>query len=641
MISKLSTFFLIILKRVIAGCVIAALGLAAWAWWLCAHDEGDFSQRRARELASLAAERERAAASEAEAGRRVGALTVELDARQQEVAGAERAIELHRSVESGWSRWTGGREEQALNDRKREEQEKIRAEALERIAALKQELADVMMTWQRDEIALARLDRRIAAMEAVTSGRGFYARLVWDASNGGQGAFWFVAFWVVWPVARRFALYYFVAPFVIRRKPLRLSKNTRGGRGTDEADEAGGASGARGTALVGEARGVAMVGETRGTAMGGEVRGTAMVSEARRVVTGDEGEMAMVASEVAMGEMATGEVGKMVAGEVAMGEMGEVVTVGLRAGEVLCVKPGLVESADAGVLRRGRFWLKARFPIMNIACGLVRMAELRNEHAGAVGRVVLRGAAGHGVREREHEHKHEHERDEVCDAAGRGAAGRECGEMRGRDEMRRRGEVRKCDEVRERSDGREGCGRSDVSGCGVGLAVVQVAGGGSLVLRPRYLAGVAHAAGAPLVIRSHWRILSWHAWVTGQFRFFEFAGPCRLIVTGERGVRAETLGPRDDGRRPARRASVGATIGFTPGLRYRPARAKSFWSYCRGLSPLYDDLFIGEGMFFVQEAASEQGQEQGRGQERGRCGKGLARRFFAGAWRGFQRIFGM
>jgi hypothetical protein len=528
-ISKLSTFFLIILKRVIAGCVIAALGLAAWAWWLCAHDEGDFSRRRAREIASLAAERERAAASEAEAGRRAGALTAELDARQQEVAGAERAVELHRSIESGWRRWTGGREEQALNDRKREEQETIRAEALEQIAALKQELANVMMTRQRDEIALAQLDRRIAAMEAVTSGRGFYAQLVWDGGNGGRRAFWFVAFWVVWPVARRFALYYFVAPFVIRRKPLRLSKNTGGTRGV-----------------------------------------------------GGEGEVAMVA------------------GEVATGEVSEAVTVGLRAGEVLCVKPGLVESADAGVSRRRRFWLRARFPIMNIACGLVRMAELRNEHAGAVGRVVLRGVAG------------------------RGAAERECGEMRGRGE------------VRERGDGR-GC--SDVRGRGVGLAVVQVAGGGSLVLRPRYLAGVAHAAEASLVIRSHWRVLSWHAWVTGQFRFFEFAGPCRLIVAGERGMRAETLGPCDDGRRPVRRASVGATIGFTPGLRYRPARAESFWSYCRGLSPLYDDLFIGEGMFFVQETAAGREREQDQG--RGRCDKGLARRFFADAWRGFQRIFGM
>jgi hypothetical protein len=519
-ISKLAKFFLMVLRRVIAGCVIAALGLAAWAGWLCRNDDGDFSRRRARELASLAAECKQAAASDTEAGRRAGAITAELDAQQQRVAEAERAIELHKSIESGWRRWTGGREEQVLNDRKREEQEKTKAEALERIAALKQELAGVMLARQRGEIALARLDRRITAMETATSGGGFYARLVWDGRNGGRWAFWFVAIWVVWPVPWRFWLYYFVAPFVIRRKPLRLSKN------------AGGAP-----------------------------------------VSGDGG------------------------------DGGKVVTVGLRPGELLCVKPGLVESADAELARRGRFWLKARFPVMNIACGLVRMAELRNGHAaGTVRRVVLRDATGCGV---------------VLHDAGEW-------KDRGRDVC----DVRDVRDVREECDVRE---RGDVCGRGDGLAVVEVPGGGSLVLRPRYLAGVAHAIDAPLVIRSHWRFLSWHAWVTGQFRFFEFAGPCRLIVACERGVQIETIGPRDDGRRPVRRVSAGATICFTPGLRYRPARTESFWSYCRGLSPLYDDLFIGEGMFFVQKAAP--GREC--------CGKGLARRFFAGVWRGVQRIFGM
>ncbi len=486
MISNLKKFLLWLLKRALGGCVIAVIALAAWAWWLRAHDDEAFPERRARELASLAAAQEQTAVSRDMAGKRVAELTAALNVEQLKASEAARAIELHKSLESDWRRWTGHREEQELNDRQKQQQEKNKADAEARIVALNEELAGAMMEQQREEVAQARIERRIAATGEETSEWMFYARLVWDAKNGRLIAPWFVVFWIVWPLAQRLVLYYFVAAFVVRRKPLRLSRSKD-------------------------------------------------------------------------------------APAPALGGAGKTVTIDLWPGELLRVKPALVESADGGLARNGRFWLKGRFPVTSIACGLARLEELRNEHAGTVQRVVLRGA------------------------------GKWTGE--GRDARGRRAE----------------------------LAVVQVPEGGSLVLRPRYLAGVARPANAPLVIRSHWRFFNWHAWVTGQFRFLEFAGPCRLIVASQRGVQAEMLEMRDDGRRPVRRANEWATIGFTPALRYRPARAESFWSYCRGMSPLYDDLFIGEGMFFIQKTAIGQG----------RYDKGMLRQFVAGAWRGFQKIFGM
>ncbi|AWI08232.1 hypothetical protein CKA38_02195 [Ereboglobus luteus] len=483
--SHLSQFFLWLLKRAITACVIAALGLAGWAWWLYAHDDGDFSQRRARELALFSAERARIATLCEETDARIEALRAELDAQQQKVVEAERAIELHKSLESEWKRWTGSREEQELNDRKRVEQEKIKTGASERIVALRQELVDAAQAQQRAEIALARVGRLITATEAETSELKFYALLVWEGKHGRRFAFWFFGVWMAWPFAGRFALYYLAPPFVIRRKPLRLSKRTD--------------------------------------------------------VT------------------------------LAVDEEGRAVTVELMPGELLCVRPGLVESADEELARRNRFWLKARFPLMNIACRLTRLAELRNEAADNTRRVTLRGA----------------------------------GKWKG-----------------------EG---ADLRGRRAELAVVRVPKGGSLVLRPRYLAGVVRAADAPLVIRSHWRFFSVHAWVTGQFRFFEFAGPCRLIVAGQRGVQAEFPEPREDGRRPVQRAEAWATMGFSAAVRYRPTRVKSLWRYCRGLSPLYDDLFVGEGMFLVQKTAMGQG----------RYDKGRLRQFVAGVWRRLQKIFGM
>jgi hypothetical protein len=160
------------------------------------------------------------------------------------------------------------------------------------------------------------------------------------------------------------------------------------------------------------------------------------------------------------------------------------------------------------------------------------------------------------------------------------------------------------------------------------LALVHVPKGGSIVLRPSFLAGVMQREDERLEIRRHWRIFRWQAWVSGQFRFFEFIGPCRLIVSGSRGVRAERLANREGQTAPARRTNQDATIGFTPNLEYRPVRAETFWSYYRGMNPLFDDVFAGRGLFVLQETASE-----------GSAAK--AGRFWSSVWNGVLKVFGL
>ena len=160
------------------------------------------------------------------------------------------------------------------------------------------------------------------------------------------------------------------------------------------------------------------------------------------------------------------------------------------------------------------------------------------------------------------------------------------------------------------------------------LAQVDVPGGSSIVLRPSFLAGVMQRDGDRLEIRRHWRIFHWQAWVSGQFRLLEFIGPCRLIVSGSRGVRAEQLANREGQTSPARRTNQDATIGFTPNLEYRPVRAETFWSYYRGMNPLFDDVFAGRGLFVLQETASE-----------GAAAK--AGRFWSSVWNGVLKVFGL
>jgi hypothetical protein len=160
------------------------------------------------------------------------------------------------------------------------------------------------------------------------------------------------------------------------------------------------------------------------------------------------------------------------------------------------------------------------------------------------------------------------------------------------------------------------------------LTLVEVPEGTSLVLRPSFLAGVITRGEERLRIRSRWQFFRWQAWLTLQFRFFEFVGPCRLLVTGVRGVRAERLVERDGIKPIARRTNAAATIGFTPSLDYRPVRAETFWGYYRDMNPLFDDLFAGYGLFLVQETSVAG--------EAGKAGK-----FWASLWNGILKVFGL
>lgn len=161
------------------------------------------------------------------------------------------------------------------------------------------------------------------------------------------------------------------------------------------------------------------------------------------------------------------------------------------------------------------------------------------------------------------------------------------------------------------------------------LAVAHVPAGGSLILRPSFLAGVITRIDEPLRIRRRWALWRWLSWVTFQFRFFEFQGPCRLIVAGTRGVRAERLVDREGQPRAARRTNQDATIGFTPNLEYRPIRAETFWAYYRDMNPLFDDLFAGPGVFICQETAHASASAQAAG------------RFWSTVWNGLLKVFGM
>jgi uncharacterized protein (AIM24 family) len=140
------------------------------------------------------------------------------------------------------------------------------------------------------------------------------------------------------------------------------------------------------------------------------------------------------------------------------------------------------------------------------------------------------------------------------------------------------------------------------------IGLIELPPGAAMVVQPRSLAGVVKPVGVPVLITRHWRLGSLHAWLTLQLRYLVFHGPCRLILKGCRGVRAEQPEPG----RP-RLINQSATLAFSANLEYRNTRCETFVSYLRGKEDLFNDLFAGGPGWFVYEELPAAGRRTGLG----------------------------
>lgn len=128
------------------------------------------------------------------------------------------------------------------------------------------------------------------------------------------------------------------------------------------------------------------------------------------------------------------------------------------------------------------------------------------------------------------------------------------------------------------------------------VAVLNLPEGAACVLHPRAIAAVVEPVGRPLRIVAHWRLFSLHAWLTGQWRYYVFHGPARLVMKGGRGVRVE---PVEKGRIFAQ----SQLIGFSADIPYAVVRTGTFWPYFLGREPLLKDRVEGDyGVLIVEEA---------------------------------------
>ena len=470
-----------IIDKFAAAIVIVALGLVACGLWLFLKDNVDLDQWRQEMMRTLSGQRAEVREALGDVQQRMARISAEMTAEEQRGKVAEGVITKLKELESTWDRFIGNPEQQKANAQQIQKMMEFRATAAARVTELQRDFTRA--TWEKDglEIALGKLDGKIAEVEARQSRVVHYLERAWDYPLG-RGVFtlpvkgWvvvFLGFYFLGPSLGKAFLYVGLAPYIARGRPVRLAP--------------------------------------------------------------------MLA---ALPEVGTSHVTAEVA---------------LRPGERLWVKEKFLQASDEGVARSTRYLLDWRIPLTCVATGLVELIELRNRLGGtAEQRVTL----------------------------------------------------------------------SNQSDPHSELALITLPEGAALVLRPSFLAGVVVADGQRLRLRRRWQLWRWQSWVTLQFRFFEFSGPCRLLVAGSRGVRAERLVDREGEASPARRTNQDATIGFTPNLDYLPVRAETFWSYYRGMNPLFDDLFVGRGIFLCQQVAVAGDARK-------------ARRFWSGFWNGILKVFGL
>jgi hypothetical protein len=133
------------------------------------------------------------------------------------------------------------------------------------------------------------------------------------------------------------------------------------------------------------------------------------------------------------------------------------------------------------------------------------------------------------------------------------------------------------------------------------LAVVSVPDGGSFVVRAGFVMGLIADIGLSPIIRRHWRIWSWQSWVSGQFGYWEFYGPCRLVVSCVSTLQGHTLESTDEANPEVCRTALAGVVGFTPQLVLHPVRAEGFLRYYRRQTPLFELSLTGSGAYLTRE----------------------------------------
>lgn len=170
--------------KVVATGLILGLVLAAGALWLGLRDQGDYDARRAELLRSVNGERAKVQAALGDVHQRMAKLTADIATEQARIRQSEGVIAQLKALDNTWDKLTGEAQQKA-NTERRENLEKLRADAADRVATWQ---TDYRKTgWERDglEIELSKLDARLKTVESNLAKVLHYLGQAWNHRVGG------------------------------------------------------------------------------------------------------------------------------------------------------------------------------------------------------------------------------------------------------------------------------------------------------------------------------------------------------------------------------------------------------------------------------------------------------------------------
>ena len=217
-------------RKLAAASLIVVLGLSACGLWLFLQDNVSLETWRQEAARAIGGERTKARMALDDVTQRLSRTAAALVAEEARDKQAERVIARLKELESTWDRLVGNPEQQKANAEQMERMTALR----EQIQARRVQLQDeqVRATWERDglELALGRIEVRWREMQAERSMVMHYFERTWNhpvgAGNLRLAAKWWLlvalGMYLLGPTLWKTGLFYMVAPFIVRSRPVRL-----------------------------------------------------------------------------------------------------------------------------------------------------------------------------------------------------------------------------------------------------------------------------------------------------------------------------------------------------------------------------------------------------------------------------------
>ena len=211
-----------LLRKLGGGVLIVALGLATCGLWLFVKDDFDFGTQKSELLQVLTGKHAQMLAARGDVEKQLANLRAEAATQQQRGQQAERVLTALHEAGGWWQKLFGDRAQQQIDAERRERLETMRNMARARVAELQKQMAAATLTKEAFDLALDQSDRRIQEVKQSGSRIVHYLRVAWDVAR------WYVVAvllgWFLGPPFVKLVLFYGIAPFIVRRRPIRFAR---------------------------------------------------------------------------------------------------------------------------------------------------------------------------------------------------------------------------------------------------------------------------------------------------------------------------------------------------------------------------------------------------------------------------------